>query len=135
MDKVLRQNTLGADAAPAEGALPMIVREIVVTCSNPHVARAAVASIGGDFARQFSRDAVVRNLSSGLLASHLVRHFARRAADSDWEGLDEATRGSELPILSGLRYILERGLELGGDDEQLAEAPWAAARPSLCGDA
>ena len=30
----------------------MIVREIVKTCSNPHVARAAVASIGGDFARR-----------------------------------------------------------------------------------
>ena len=30
----------------------MIVREIVLTCSNPHVARAAVLSIGGDFARQ-----------------------------------------------------------------------------------
>ena len=31
----------------------MIVHEIVLTCSNPHVARAAVASIGGDFAREF----------------------------------------------------------------------------------
>ena len=113
----------------------MIVHEIVVTCSNPHIARAAVASIGGEFARQFSRDAASRQLSSGLLASRLVRHFARRAEDSDWEGLGEATRGSELPILSGLRYILERGLEIGGDDKQPEEAPWAAARPSLCGDA
>ena len=32
----------------------MIVREIVRTCSNPHVAHAAVASIGGDFARRVS---------------------------------------------------------------------------------
>ena len=47
----------------------MIVREIVLTCSNPHVARAAVASIGGDFARRFCRDAANRRLSTGLLAS------------------------------------------------------------------
>ena len=29
----------------------MIVHEIVLTCSNPNVARAAVESIGGDFAQ------------------------------------------------------------------------------------
>jgi len=113
----------------------MIVREIVLTCSNPHVARAAVASIGGDFARRFSRDAASRNLSSGLLASHLVRHFARRAGDTDWEGVDEATRGADQPILSGLRYILERGLELLEDGRQPREG-WIPPRPSLsCGDA
>ena len=102
----------------------MIVREIVVTCSNAHVARAAVASIGGDFARRFARDAASRNLSSGVLASRLVRDFARRARDSDWEGVDGAIRGADTPILSGLRYILERGLELGED-----EAPSSEERP------
>ncbi len=113
----------------------MIVREIVLTCSNPHVARAAVDSIGGDFARRFSRDAASRNLSSGLFASHLVRHFARRAADADWEGLDEATRGADQPILSGLRYILDRGLELADDDSPRREG-WTSARPPLsCGEA
>lgn len=113
----------------------MIVREIVKTCSNPHIARAAVASIGGDFARRFRRDAATRNLSSGLLASHLVRHFARSAADADWEGVGEATRGADQPILSGLRYILERGLELADGDEKPVEC-WTAPRPTLrCGEA
>jgi hypothetical protein len=112
----------------------MIVREIVITCSNPHVARAAVASIGGDFARRFSGDAATRNLSSGLLASNLVRHFALRAADRDWEGLDEATRGVDQPVLSGLRYILERGLELGDDDGEPDDA-WAVPASFTCGDA
>ena len=65
----------------------MIVREIVVTCSNPHIARAAVASIGGEFARRVERDAANSNLSSGMLASRLVRDFACRADDSDWEGV------------------------------------------------
>ena len=94
----------------------MIVREIVRTCSNPHVARAAVASIGGDFARRVSRDAEKRNLTSGLFAAGLVRRFSRAAGARDWEGVDEATRGADQPILSGLRYILERGAEL--DEER-----------------
>ena len=91
----------------------MVVREIVLTCSNPHVARAAVASIGGDFARRFSRDAAERNLSSGVFAAWLVRRFSRQAGNGDWEGVDEATRGADQPVLSGLRYILERGAESG----------------------
>jgi hypothetical protein len=94
----------------------MIVREIVRTCSNPHIARAAVASIGGDFARRFSRDAAKRNLNSGLFAAGLVRRFSRQAGASDWAGVDGATRGADQPILSGLRYILERGVELDEDD-------------------
>ena len=89
----------------------MIIREIVRTCSNPHVAHAAVASIGGDFARRFSSDAEKRNLTSGLFAAGLVRRFSRHAAERDWEGVGEATRGADQPILSGLRYILERGVE------------------------
>ncbi|SRR5271167_4592537 len=119
----------------------MIVREIVVTCSNPHVASAAIASIGGDFARRFERDAADRNLSSGTLASCLVRDFARRADDGDWESVGEATRGADTPILAGLRFILERGLELGEDEDQasLEDWPerslacvWPIADPSAC---
>ena len=94
----------------------MIVREIVVTCSNPDVARAAVASIGGDFARRFSRDAQRRNLSSGILAARIVRDFACQAGERDWESLDKATHGADMPILSGLRYILDRSLKRKGDE-------------------
>ena len=106
----------------------MIVREIVRTCSNPHVARAAVASIGGDFARRFTRDAAKRTLSSGLFAAGLVRRFSRQAAARDWEGVGEATRGADQPILSGLRYILERGVELDEGDAD-PEWGWLAAAP------
>jgi hypothetical protein len=104
----------------------MIVREILITCSNPHIARAAVASIGGDFARRFSRDAAERNLTSGLLASRLVRYFARKADESEWESVDEATRGADMPILTGLRYILERGLE---NADRPLPATWTTTLP------
>lgn len=108
----------------------MIVREIIVTCTHPEVARAAVLSIGGDFAQRFSRDAASRNLTSGLLASKLVRDFARRADDGDWEDLDDAIRGADMPILSGLRHIIEREGRLKRED---ASARRAAPSPSaLC---
>ena len=107
----------------------MIVREILRTCSNPHVAHAAVASIGGDFARRFTRDAAKRNLTSGLFAAGLVRRFSRHAGERDWEGVGEATRGADQPILSGLRYILEHGVELDESDAD-PEMGWLAAAPS-----
>ena len=106
----------------------MMVREIVSTCSNPHVAHAAILSIGGDFARRFERDAARRNLSSGLLASRLVRRFLRRADVGDWEGARAAARNADMPILSGLRYILERGLESEIDDEAPISEGWHARR-------
>src|ERR1700734_4234449 len=106
---MLRTNSPGIRSVTAkrEGTLPMIVREIVRTCSNPHVAHAAVASIGGDFARRVSRDAEKRNLTSGIFAAGLVRRFSRAAGARDWEGVDEATPGGDPPILFGPREILQ----------------------------
>lgn len=114
----------------------MNVREIVQTCSNPHVARAAVASIGGDFARRFFQDAESRSLPSGLMAARLVQDFERRAGEGDWRGLDRAIRGADMPILCGLRHILERASKLKAAEAvaRRARAPrkvaWAEARRS-----
>ena len=88
----------------------MIYREIVHTCSNTEVARAAVKSIGGDFAREFVAEATRRELPSGVLAARLVREFADKADEVELQSVVAATHGSDQPILSGLRYILERGV-------------------------
>jgi hypothetical protein len=88
----------------------MIYREIVHTCSNSEVARAAVKSIGGDFARDFVAEASRRELPSGVLAARLVREFADNANEVELQSVVAATHGSDQPILSGLRYILERGV-------------------------
>jgi len=88
----------------------MVVREIVHTCSNAHVARAALASIGGDFARYFAAKASAHNLPAGVLAAKLVTDFANSAAEDEWDCVDEAARNDDQPILSGLRYILAQGL-------------------------
>lgn len=106
----------------------MILREIVHTCSNAHVARAALASIGGDFAKRFAADASRRNMPVGVLAASLVKEFSIRAADEERDGVDEAVRGADQPILSGLRYILSQSLR---DHERMTPsqddgfaAPW-----------
>jgi hypothetical protein len=88
----------------------MILQEIVHTCSNPHVARAALASIGGDFAADFAASASRRNMPVGVLAACLVTEFSIKAAEPEWDGVDEAVRGADQPILSGLRYILSHAL-------------------------
>ncbi len=114
----------------------MNVREIVRTCSNPHVAHAAVASIGGDFARRFFRDAETRSLPSGLFASRLVQDFDRRAGAGDWAVLDRTIRGADMPILCGLRHILERAPKLKAEDAPAGrtgvarKAVWAEPRRS-----
>jgi hypothetical protein len=113
------------------------LREIVRTCSNAHVARAAVASIGGDFAERFAEDASRRDLPSGVFAARIVRDFARSADQDDWNGVNEAARGADQPILSGLRYILDRRLRVETpyeDTDENTPPAWAinASRAVFC---
>jgi hypothetical protein len=115
----------------------MILREIVHTCSNAHVARAALASIGGDFARQFAVRASRHNMSAGVFAAHMVKEFSVKAADEEWEGVDEAVRGADQPILSGLRYILSQALHDKSNPSSAPDdrhsAPWThRAAPADC---
>jgi hypothetical protein len=105
------------------------LREIVRTCSNIHVARAALASIGGDFAERFAADASRRDLPSGVLAASMVRAFAIHAADDERLLVEAVTRGADQPILVGLRYILAKGLCAGrtaaADAAQDTPPAWA----------
>jgi hypothetical protein len=89
----------------------MTYREIVHTCSHAAVARAAVDSIGGDIARRVEVEASRRNLSRGDLVAQIVRKFAASADEMDLQHLSAATHKSDAPVLSGLRYILEREIE------------------------
>jgi hypothetical protein len=128
---------LSWDEEPEEERVTAL-REIVRTCSNPHVARAALASIGGEFARRFAVDASRRDLPSGVLAARFVRAFADNADDEDWRRVAAATRGADQPILSGLLYILDRGL--GTETDAAGRSPgntppaWAicASREDAC---
>ena len=88
----------------------MIYHEIVHTCSNSYVADAALLSIGGDIARAVADDAHRHEMSRGAYAARLVRAFAESADDFEERRVLAAAEGSQQPILSGLRYILERGV-------------------------
>jgi hypothetical protein len=91
------------------------LREILGACSNPHGARAALASIGAEFALRFAADASRRDLPSRVLAARFVRTFAKNADGGEWRGVAAATRGADQPILEGLRYLLDRGLSAATD--------------------
>jgi hypothetical protein len=116
------------------------LREIVRTCSNVHVARAALASIGGEFAARFAADASRRDLSSGVLAARIVRAFANHAPADEQRTVEAVTRGADQPVLVGLRYILARGLGAGraAGPESAEDLPpaWAicAARDAVWRD-
>jgi hypothetical protein len=105
----------------------MIAREIIHTCSNVHVARAALASIGGVLAARVLDRAHGANLTGGAFVAHLVKDFLRRAEDEEWDGLDHAAQGADQPILSGLRYILDNRLERAAG----ATIYFEGRRPSL----
>ena len=89
----------------------MTYLEIVHTCSNSYVADAALISIGGEIARAVADNANRHAMSRGAYAAKLVRDFAVHADDGERGRVLAAARGSEQPILSGLRYILEKGVE------------------------
>ena len=116
------------------------LREIVRTCSNAHVARAALRSIGGEFAEQFTADASRRDLPSGVLAARMVCAFATHAAAEEQRTVEAVTRGADQPVLVGLRYILARGLGVGRavGPESVEDLPpaWAicAARDAVWRD-
>jgi hypothetical protein len=91
----------------------MVLDEIVRTCSNVHVANAALAAIGGAFAKGFAADASRRNLPPGMLASLVVKEFSATASPAQRADVSAAARGGEQPVLSGLRHILAQFLMSG----------------------
>ena len=61
-------------------------------------------------ARTSPREPRASNMPVGVLAARLVTEFSIKADEPEWDGVDEAVRGADQPILSGLRYILSRAL-------------------------
>ena len=88
----------------------MLVSEIVKSCSNDKVAAAALASIGGPFAARLIAHAESEGLEAGRMAAEMVHHFAQNADSRDLQALRLALVGTDQPVLSGLRHILEAGL-------------------------
>lgn len=88
----------------------MLIKEIVNSCSNDHVAQAALGSIGGVFAARIEALAERDGLKGGTFAAGHVSSFKNSASARDWNALRDAIRFDDQPVLAGLRYILEQAI-------------------------
>lgn len=108
----------------------IVLTELIRSCSHDKVAEAAVASIGPGFRRLIAEAAEARRMPIGAFASSCVHRFAIEADEQDWQEVAARIEGSDMPILAGLRYILEASLPT--DLRQLCAARGRAVDPSAC---
>ncbi len=86
----------------------MLVAELIRSCSHAKVAEAAIHSIGPDLAQEVRLRASERGLDAGSYVAQSVQCFAGSAHPNDWNNLAAQLKGVDMPILSGLHFILER---------------------------
>lgn len=89
----------------------MLIADLIHSCSNENVAQAAIASIGGDLAKQALLCAKKHNLTVGRLVSNIVRNFDLRSDASAKIALQDQILGHDQPILRGLKALLEAAIE------------------------
>ena len=102
-----------------------MLEEILRSCSNPHIAAAAVASIGGAFAARAKLLAGAAGMHEGAFVAREVMRFAEEACDDQRVELADALRGSDQPILLGLQLII--AISMG--QNPLAGGKGKAGRP------
>ena len=88
----------------------MRLQEVLRTCSNAQVARAALLSIGGALGAAAAADARRRDEPLGEFVSGLVRDFESAAEPCVWTRAEQAMQASEQPVLAGLYAIVAHGL-------------------------
>jgi hypothetical protein len=85
----------------------MMVAELIKSCSHARVAEAAIHSIGPDLAREVGHRARECGLDAGDYVARSVQGFAGSARPQEWRSLAARLEGVDMPILTGLHYILE----------------------------
>jgi hypothetical protein len=88
----------------------MKLRAVIHSCSNEQVARAALISIGGEFAARVAAEAVRREISCGRYVALSVIDFEQNSELFVWGAAERAMRSAEQPILAGLYFILDHCL-------------------------
>ena len=84
--------------------------EIIHSCSHHAVAAAAVRSIGGEFHSRIELLAGAHGLSLGAYTAQIVLEFAAKADSDTWRDLASAIARRDMPVLAGLRFIVEERL-------------------------
>lgn len=103
----------------------MLYTEIVRTSACEQVIEAALLCIGKEFKKRIELLAQAHGMSAGAYAGSLVHRFADEAHEEELHGLKQAMYQSDLPLLCGLRFILEAMVDGSDRDrEDLMHAPW-----------
>lgn len=89
----------------------MLQGEIIRTCSYEKVAEAAVLSIGASFRQRMSLLAATKGQSTGVYVAAMVRRFEEDAGPREIQALGVAIAGADMPVLAGLRWIIETMLD------------------------
>ena len=89
----------------------MLMKELISSCSHDCVAEAGVVSIGPAFLSHVTNAARRENMSAGAFAARAVRRFRAEADAADWKELREICARDDMPILRGLRHIVEKAAD------------------------
>ena len=99
------------------------LEEVLHSCSNPGVAEAALASMGGVVAANVRAAAARNGLADGAFVAKLVREFREQSCPAIVTTTQEAMRRSELPVLTGLQHILTHALIRRGLIDRVERPP------------
>jgi hypothetical protein len=88
----------------------MEAKELFRTCANEHVAAGALLSLGGALLRRIDAAASSAEVSRGALAAGLVVEYDRKASPAMRRQLMRSMRRAQMPILAGLRHVLDASL-------------------------
>ena len=103
--------------------------ELFRTCANEHVAAAALACIGGGLKKRVTRAARTAGVTDGAYVARLVADYSRKASPGRRQSLEQGMIREEMPILAGLRHVVEVALEEEFDAE---DVQWPAGGPGFC---
>jgi hypothetical protein len=89
----------------------MRTTELFRSCANEHVAAAAMACIGGKLHKRVEAAARRAGVSSGVYVARLVADYDRKASPKRRKHLEQGMGCDPMPILAGLRHVVESALE------------------------
>lgn len=107
----------------------MRTTELFRTCSNEHVAAAALASVGGRLQRRVTTRAGRDGVAVGRLVAALLADYDRRASPARRRELESRMQDVDMPLLAGLRHVLETALAGAWDLDAALDRGAALASP------
>ncbi len=87
-----------------------MIADLLHSCSNAQVARAAVRCVGGGFAERVAMAADRQGMEVGRFVSSVVCEFQHHASLDAFDALGRRMAASELPLLEGLTHVVETAL-------------------------